>query len=69
MAGPRWTYCVSEYCIGVPHNEHPRRLHYLRPISVPVTKNAEEPNFRVHLNPGGIASAGTTPTNSRLSFR
>ena len=24
MAGPSRTCCVSEYCTGVPHNEHPQ---------------------------------------------
>ena len=43
MAGPSRTYCVSEYCTGVPHNEHPWRFHSLRPISLPFTKSAEEP--------------------------
>ena len=50
MAGLSRTCCVSEYCTGVLHNEHPWRLHYLRPISVPFTKSAEEPKLRVHLN-------------------
>ena len=36
--------CASEYCTGVLHNEHLWRLHFLRAISVPFTKNAEEPS-------------------------
>ena len=63
MAGPSRTCCVNEYCTGVLHNEHPPRLHYLRPISVPFTKNAEEPNFRFHLKP----SSKTSPDYSLRS--
>ena len=49
MAGPSRTCCVNEYCTGVLHNQHPRRFHSLRPISILFTQNAEEPVFRVHL--------------------
>ncbi len=49
MAGPSRTCCVSEYCTGVLHNQRPRHIHSLRPISIPFTKSAEEPDFRVHL--------------------
>ena len=50
MVGPSRTCCVSEYCTGVLHNQQPRRIHSLRPISIPLAKDAEEPVFRVRLN-------------------
>ena len=53
MAGPSRTCCVSEYCTGVLHNQKPWDIHSLRPISIPFTKNAEEPVFWVHLSRSG----------------
>ena len=58
MAGPSRTCCVSEYCTGVLHNGHPRRFHSLRPISIPFTKNAEEPTDGVHLTFGHVSTPG-----------
>ena len=52
MAGPSRTCCVSEYCTGVPHNQHPWHFHSLRLIPMPFTKSAEEPNKGVHLSLG-----------------
>ena len=43
MAGRSRTCCVRGYCTGVPHNQRPRHIHSLRPISIPFTKCAEEP--------------------------
>ena len=49
MVGPSRTCCASEYCTGVLLNQHPWRFHSLRPISIPLTKSAEEPNDGFHL--------------------
>ena len=43
MVGPSRTCCVSEYCTGVLHNQHPRRIHSRRSISISFTKSVEEP--------------------------
>ena len=50
MAGPSLTYCASEYCTGVLHNEHLRRFHSPRPISLHFTKSVVEPNNGFHPN-------------------